>query len=662
MAGEQSDTNKARGGFDDRVDAIVAQHARDIIILTDINGSGVWANPAFTAQTGYTVAELVGTQPSALLSGPDTDPETVTRIRAAVRAGSAIQVEIQYYKKTGEPFWNDLHIDPVRDDTGRLQGFVGVQREITEKYVLQKTLERKTAMLEAMGRVARVGAWEVNVDTNTVTWSDQAALIFGLDPSDTITADQAMAFFEGEGETRIRAAMDRALDTGHGFDLELPLRTVGGERVWAHVIGTPHYEERRLARIVGVIQDVTERHNREAQIRQAERAARAADRAKTTFLTNMSHELRTPMNGIIGMLRALEHSDLAPNQRPAIDTALSSAQALLGMLNDVLELSTLETADFAFDDQSFDPNTLLKDVAALLQPQAQAKGLVLSVRAPRAQAGLRRGDPGRIRQVLMKLVDNAVKFTMTGSVTLGVEPGARGVRFEVADTGPGIAPERQASIFDRFAQGDDTSTRRYGGAGLGLAIAREYVERMGGAIRVESEPGAGARFMVDLPLTPARDPQTGSTASNVGALQANLPKSLRVLIVEDNLVNQKVARIILERFGCETLFAGDGREALEALSELSVDLVLMDIQMPRMDGVAALRALRLDPSLSETPVAAVTANAMHGDRERYLSEGFDAYVSKPIQPDALANAIQTALDKRAKSSHPSQTGEATNGA
>ncbi len=396
--------------------------------------------------------------------------------------------------------------------------------------------------------------------------------------------------------------------------------------------------------------------NLELQARTRELAE--ASHAKSQFLANVSHEIRTPMNGIVGMARLLQESTLTADQREYAEIIVSSARSLLRIIDDILDSSKIEAGVFELDTVDFDLRRVVDDVVRLLAPEADGKAITLSATVDPAVPDAVRGDPGRLRQALVNLVGNAVKFTEQGAVTVLAEAvsttaDAHVVRFEVRDTGIGISAAARERLFRPFSQGDSSTTRRFGGTGLGLAISRRLVEMMGGRIEVASEDGAGSTFSFTVTLGRAdagavarATADAASAASLPDAPLPRAPRRGRVLIAEDNVVNQQVTVRMLERLGFEADVVGTGQEATAAVRRERYDAVLMDGQMPGMDGFEATSSIRaFEGPVRHTPIIALTAGAMRGDRERFLAAGMDDYVAKPMSPEQLEAVLQRWIPK-----------------
>jgi signal transduction histidine kinase/CheY-like chemotaxis protein len=379
-----------------------------------------------------------------------------------------------------------------------------------------------------------------------------------------------------------------------------------------------------------------------AALADAQRTAEAANEAKSAFLAMMSHELRTPMNGVLGMARALQRTELDNRQKGYVETILRSGDGLMAILNDVLDISKIEAGHMDLEVATFDLKALGDQAVQLWSEIAASKGLSLTCDAAPDLPPLVLGDEMRVRQIVLNLISNALKFTESGEIRLELRAapaadGDGGVEIVVTDTGIGMSPDQQAMLFRPYAQAEASTARKFGGTGLGLAICRKLSTMMGGEIGVESEPGRGSSFRVWLPLPEAE-------AGTAEAAEPETLPALRILVADDNPINQAVARAVLEAAGVDVECVSDGAQALERLRVEAFDLVLMDVHMPIMDGVEAVGRIRDGQAgRADVPIMALTADAMPGEETRLRALGFDALQHKPVQPAALINAIGQVL-------------------
>ncbi|MFN8546415.1 MAG: PAS domain-containing protein [Candidatus Eisenbacteria bacterium] len=456
------------------------------------------------------------------------------------------------------------------------------------------------------------------------------------------------------------SAIRRVLDSGRPESVEICVPTPRGRSYHQIRVIAERDASGRIRSALSLGRDVTDRHRYLEELAAARDEAVAATSIKSEFLANVSHEIRTPMNGVIGLAELLLTRELAPPARELADGIHRSAVALLGVLNDILDLSKLEAGRLDLAEESFDVRMMVGEVIDLLRPGARAKSLLLELELDAQLPQWWIGDTGRLRQVLLNLAGNAVKFTQEGSIKVRVwkeeRDGQSVLCGSVTDTGIGIPTSRLEAVFQPFTQADGGITRRFGGSGLGLTIARQLLLRMGGDLFAASEEGEGSTFVFRVPLTTAgRAPSTairstGVLACDEGEAARRVVPHLgfRVLVVDDNAVNRVVATRFLERWGCDVSIAEDGEQALERMQTSEFDVVLMDVQMPVLDGLTATRRWRVLETASgrHLPILALTAHAMAGDRESCLRAGMDGYVAKPIRSSELLAALREHVEPR----------------
>ncbi|MBL8490006.1 MAG: response regulator, partial [Rhodocyclaceae bacterium] len=451
-----------------------------------------------------------------------------------------------------------------------------------------------------------------------------------------------------------------ARDAWHG---EIVNRRKDGSLYTAQVAITAfHGPDGQLLHYVGISSDITARKHQEAQIEDlnrtlAQRAheAEAANRAKSAFLANMSHELRTPLHAIMGMTDLVRRAVAEPKQKGRLDKVMAASRHLLAIISDVLDISRIEAEKLSLERTAMRLEDVVQGTIALVSHRASEKGLDLTVAMPDDLAVRTLWeDPLRLGQILLNLVSNAIKFTSAGSVAVTVfqvaeEAGELVVRCEVRDTGIGIGEEDRSRLFQAFAQVDDSMTRAYGGTGLGLAISKSLAQMMGGEIGVDSRPGAGSTFWFTCRLARTESPAAASASEATMAVTDGFRDGLagaRILLVEDDPMNREVAVGFLEGLAVTVDHAADGLEAVELARRHDYDLILMDITMPRMNGIEATRVIRRLPGREDTPILAMTANAFSADRQRCLDAGMNDFLGKPVSPDLLVEAMLRWMARR----------------
>jgi signal transduction histidine kinase/ActR/RegA family two-component response regulator len=527
------------------------------------------------------------------------------------------------------------------------------QRSVRDLEDREAQLDRLSRRLELALAASKVGVWDYNIATEELVWDDRMKELYDIAGKEGLCdyADWRNRLHP-EDLARAEAEFMYAIDvTGH-YNSEYRLRLRDGEVRHIRAIGAVYSGGDGTRRIVGVNWDVTADVLRQEELNAKRLEAESATVAKSQFLATMSHEIRTPMNGVLGMLDLLLNAPLASEQRSRAELARTSAQSLLSILNDILDFSKLEADQVVMSEANVAVGSLVAEVAALMSAGAQQKGLTLTHQIAPSVPEYIVTDAGRLRQVLVNLVSNAVKFTERGRIDIRVDYVATGpdgrLEVEVEDTGVGIPRAARGQLFQRFVQADSSPTRRSGGTGLGLAISRQLVERMGGSIEVESKEGESSLFRFSIHTHPGVEPRTTVPPPLKPADEATSPRALnpglRILLAEDNQTNQLIVQAFVGMAGHSVTIVENGRAAVEAVQSDSFDLVLMDVQMPEMDGPTAACAIRALPGpASRIPIIALTANAMSGDREKYLAIGMTDYVSKPVDMTTLLAAIDRAV-------------------
>ncbi len=670
---EKIEAEEALAEEHSRLVHVLGNASQVAIIATDCQGTISIFNSGAENLLGYSSAEVVGTQTQLLFHDP-TEIEQRGRVvsaelgrevsgfeaivSTAARAGSEIR-EWTYLRKDGSRFPISMVVSAVHNAEGILTGYLGIAQDISATRQAQKELEESEKLLARTGEVAGIGGWELDLATMLPRWTTQTRKIHEVAEDYFPPLGGALSFYTPDARPVIKQAIQDAIDRGKSWDLELPFVTAKGNPIWVRVMGQAEVVDGKTVRLVGTFQNITKRKLAEMEVEETNRKlidasqrAMAANRAKSEFLANMSHEIRTPLNAIIGMSELLESDPSGPDAREYLQTIRSSGDSLLFLINDILDFSKIEASQLTLESQPMNVRECVEACRQTVAMLAAQKGLRLAVGLDPRTPDCFMGDPQRLRQVLVNLAMNAVKFTHTGEVVISVsveEGDTPRLSFAVRDTGIGIPPDQQDKLFQSFSQIDASTSRRYGGTGLGLAISQRLVELMGGRIQLSSMPGIGSTFRFSIPLIlpahPVSSPASASPAQEHCDLAQRCP--LHILVAEDNPVNQRLAVMMLKRLGYTAGLAANGKEVLHALAKTAFDLVLMDIQMPEMDGLEASRKIRELYQPDRCPqVVALTANALSGDRDLCLASGMDGYLSKPIRIEQLTRAIEQAYARR----------------
>ena len=646
---------------------LVDQSLVGIVIFKDHPIRIVYANQALADLTGYSLEELHEFSYSELLSliHPQDRELLKDQLEARLRGRAAPhEAEPRIYRKDGAMRWLRVYADRI--DFNGSPASQAVVVDETEQKSLQQRLEqtaeqllRQQTQLEGILNTVQDAICLQLPDFSVVELNRAAAELLGMGKSKAL----------GQACYRLKGASDPCEDCGLVRSVRTK-RSVFADKYCA-LFGkyfacsyNPILDScGEVEYVVTHLRDVTPRYEAALALQEAKEQAEAASRAKSEFLANMSHEIRTPLNGVIGMLQILQITDLSSEQQEYVRIALNAGQSLLTVINDVLDLSKIESGKIELGELPFDLQRLFSMVKETFSPQCASKGVRLTERLhPEVPLKLR-GDAGRLRQILFNLVGNAVKFTKQGEISLeadplqmgraggesrlpflGCSPGEARLLFTVSDTGIGIEEDKLNAVFAPFTQAEQGYTKQYEGTGLGLGIVQRLVRLMGGSLCVDSRPGKGTAIYFTVPFAFQTEDQT--EASDLEEGSHPVQKGHSILVVEDDKASARVLLDVLEREGHRGVWVEDGLEAMNALSESAFDLVFMDIKLPRMDGVETTRRIRTDQSNRfnpQIPIVALTAYAMAGDREKLLQYGMDAYLSKPLELSELRQVLDRLL-------------------
>ena len=649
---------------------LIFENSGDAIIFAWPDGRIQSANPAACRLTGHSEEELRQLGREGLMD--TSDPRLHSALEERWRTGQ-FRGELRCLHKSGRIFPAELTSTYFTDSSGKTRT-VSQIRDITERQNAVKALRESHAALSSILETTRDGFCHLDAQGHIIDVNPAYCAMTGYTRNELLSMHMnKLEAVETPQEVAAHIEQIRAF----GSDtFETTQRRKDGTRWNAEVSAT--FRKESGADFFVFLRDITERKSAEqeleqhrhrlqelvdkrtAELAQAKEAAEAANRAKSTFLANMSHEIRTPLNGILGMANLLRRRSRSPALTDRLNKINTAAEHLLGIINDVLDISKIEAGKIVLEETPVDIARLAGTINAILAERARSKGLELRIETDAFPPGTH-GDPTRLQQALLNYATNAIKFTEKGCVTVRIfklqeTSHSLLTRFEVSDTGIGIAPDVRSRLFDYFEQADNSTTRKYGGSGLGLAITRRLAELMGGETGLESSPGSGSTFWFTarLPIRESAAPVLQKPAeANPDKLLRQRHRGSRLLVVDDDPLNQEVARFLLEDAGLIIDTAADGLQALEMVRKTSFAAILMDMQMPKMDGVEATRLIRKNRQSVSTPILAMTANAFAEDRIICLNAGMNDFIAKPFDPNLLYSTLLRWLDMTAENNDTS---------
>jgi nitrogen fixation negative regulator NifL len=621
------------------------QHA--LVSVADARGQITDANSAFCAISGYSRDELIGRDHRVVSSGTHP-PEFWKGLWGTIGKGEPWRGEICNRAKDGSLYWVDSIIAPFVGENGRITKYISIRNDVTAQKEAQRRLSESETFLERVEEVSGVGGFSFDLTNDVIRWTRQAYRLYEVEAEYVPSLDIDLGFYSPEARTQLNEAIRAARKSGRGYDLELPVKTAKGRAIWVRLVGTVECKGGKPVRITGTMQDITDRRAMNQKLQDATASAQKANMAKSEFLANMSHEIRTPLNAVIGLGYLLEQTNLSEDQRQFLTKIQFAGRALLGVINNVLDLSKIEAGEMLLEEEPLNLLELVQDLSQMMAPQASAKGIELTVQTASDLPRMVKGDASRLRQMLTNLVSNAIKFTEIGQVSLDVSgtiTGADGVRLrcEVRDSGIGIEPEAIERLFTPFNQADASTTRRFGGTGLGLSITRRFVELMGGEIGVSSIPAVGSTFWIELPLRCARSGDETSTGSHARSLQifiadtaGDVPGALGAMVRALGWSAQVAAN-------CEPLLQLIGGNLPDAWPDaLIIDERVLDSAARQMmlDLMRRFSPNKCPPIIVVTEFFKPLASCGHFVRQS------DLVLVRPATSSALFNAVNSAVWQR----------------
>jgi len=624
--------------------------------LSNENWSMEYMSDGCIELTGYQPASFYGEIPDRTYQGiihPEDEKMVWDTIIEAIERNEIFRILYRIIAANGATKWVWEQGKAVFDEHGEIEALEGFIQDDTERKNALELLRKSEAQLREAQHIARLGSWEFDVEKRTSVWSDEMFNIFEIKPTKNhvMPWEKLTSMMHASDLPAVQKALNNSIANGSDYDIDYRIYISSGLK-YVNAKGTPFIgPDKRVFLIRGTVLDITERKLVEERLKKTKEKAEQAVIAKQHFLSNMSHEIRTPMNAVIGMTHLLQQEEPRADQADKLNILKFSAQNLLMLINDILDYSKIEEGKIVWEESNFNIREVLSNLVYSFADKAQEKKIEFIAEADKKIPNVLVGDSARLSQILYNLIGNALKFTEKGHIKVGCELLKKknenlSIKFSVEDTGIGIPKNKIEMIFGRFNQAYADTNRKFGGTGLGLAITKKLLELQNGELQVQSAIGKGSTFyfVLDFKVAPQQlSPNTKQSKAVVAPIQKSL-KGVRLLLVEDNHVNRMVATKFLNKWDIEPDSVENGAEAVKLLKKQKYDIVLMDLQMPKMDGYEA--TLKIRKFNSDVPIIALTASAMMDTRERVLKTGMTDYISKPFNPDDLYVKIATHIKEK----------------